>query len=678
LMAKDETRALAILEENRTIHQRIIDSSGGDWLKEMGDGVLASFSSSSDALKCAREILSSCKSSGIELRIGIHLGEVLFQRGDVFGDGVNIASRVESLAVPGSILFTERVHDDIRNKPDLEAVSIGQYTFKNIGRPLEVYALAGEGLVIPDPDNVHGKLEYSGHTTVAVKKPVTYWKVIIGILAATVITTILGREFFISQSWITPSATQEVRSDEHVTIAALPFSNISGEQESDFLGFALVDQVISSLSYLKNIVVRPSSSIRKYDKQVVDPQEVSRALDVQYILMGHYVKNLDSLRLNLELIDINQNEVLWRESVKEKMEDAFRLQDRVANKVIEGLKIQFSTDEQSRMTKDIPKDPLAYEYYLRSLDFQHSVDENRMAMSMVMKSIELDSTFAPAFVALGNRQYQLARYSLDSEEDRVIQDALAAYNYALELNSEHLGALRDLSFLLTELDDKDQALKLAKRMISINPNNAHGHFSLSYVYRYTGLIEEAIKSMEIGLQIASRDRQFRSAGVTYTLAGRYQDAIRVLEFDDGSGFAEGWKGLTFIRLRDTISAIRELEIATKKDPGDIFETWTGSMLGAIRRAPADWVSRIRKVESTVRDPESMYSWSITNILLGDYEYALELIEKSVDGGYYPYSFFLIDPLLDPVRDTERFRGILEKAKEKHEAFKVTHSKSSFH
>lgn len=167
MMEQDEQQALHILARNREIHRENIEKYDGVWLKEIGDGILLSFRSSSNALKCAHQIILDAKKAQYDLCIGLHLGEVLFQGGDVFGSDVNIAARLQSLAVPGSVLFTDRMHDDILNKPELKAISLGKHTLKNVKRPLALYALDMPGISIPESgDLVHSPL-------VLIQKPIT-------------------------------------------------------------------------------------------------------------------------------------------------------------------------------------------------------------------------------------------------------------------------------------------------------------------------------------------------------------------------------------------------------------------------------------------------------------------------------------------------------------------------
>ena len=193
-------------------------------------------------------------------------------------------------------------------------------------------------------------------------------------------------------------------------IAVLPFSNTRPDSETNYLGFAIADQIIGSLVYLKNISVRPSGSIRKYEKQTIDPIIAGDDLKVDYVLIGNYLMEADIIRLNIELIKVNTNEMIWREPIEVDFHNAFELQDIVAQKVVEGLNVQFSQKELNRIGKDIPDNPLAFEYYLRSVSYPFSKEGDLLAIEMLNKSIELDSNYAPAYVELGERIHELALY----------------------------------------------------------------------------------------------------------------------------------------------------------------------------------------------------------------------------------------------------------------------------
>ncbi len=664
MMGSDEARAFQVLELNRKLQRPLIERYRGQWLKEMGDGILASFPSTTEALSCAKDIVSAARDADITLRVGIHLGEVVFQNGDVFGDGVNIAARVESLAVPDSVLFTGKVYSDIVNKPEFEAKQLGSIRLKNVPKAIEIYALVADGLAVPELTALQTARTPRRALGAQTKKGV--------ILAISLLLlTVLGWRFL---PWSADDSSPSVgTTPELITLAALPFSNISQEAEIDFLGFALVDQVINALAYLQNVSVRPSSSIRKYVKEVIDPQKVGDDLAVQYVLMGHYMKNQGMVRLNLELIDVDENNVQWRGTVQEEMTDIFHLQDMVADKVIDGLEIQFTPSERDRMVKDVPRSPLSYEYYLKAVDYPLSVDGSELAIDMLYQAIELDSTYAPAYNELGMRLKQLARYRQGDNRSALIGEAEVAMQHALRLNGGLLTALGNLAMIKTELNEKTEAVAFARKMLDLNPNNANAHFVLGYIYRYAGMLDEAIRQVDRAVAIDPNDRLFRSGGLAYLLSGRYHEAVQFFKrYEDGSGFSAGWQGTAYMMMGDEDKAIEMLEKAWQIDSLNTLGLWAGSKLAYLNGQTEGWIPRIRQIEEKVNDPESIYAWLVVNIMLGDYDYGLELLAKAVDLGYFPHRTFEIDPALDPIRERPEFRSIVERAKRKHEAFKERH------
>ncbi len=651
LMAEDEPRALQVLRENRELHQSLLEKYNGNLLKEMGDGVLASFESNTQALRCAGELVRISQQSGISLRVGLHVGEVVLQDNDIFGDGVNIASRVQEMAEPDQVLFTDKVYDDIRNKSEFRTESVGTFHLKHVVKPVQLHTVNFSGR--SHPGNIQ-RPKGNG-----LRK-----RLFLGTLA--VIAAIAGLAVIIQ--YFDQPGELGLLEREVPSIAALPFANISEDEELNYLGFALVDEVINALSYLKQITIRPSTTVRQYAEQpVIIPEKVAEDLAVEYILMGHYLRVHDSLRLNLELIKATSNDLLWRGTVKEEISDLFRLQDEVAQRVIDGLSVQFSNEERMRMSRDEPTDPLAYDYYLKALAAPQSIGGNQMAVEWLEKAIESDSSFAPPYAELGNRKYYMTRYALLGNEEEAVEEILNILDKALAINEDYLPAMGLLSFVYTELNQMHEALEVAEKMVSINENNALGHFCKGYVYRYVGLVNKAVREMEWAVRIDPHDPQFRSIGISYNLAGRFQDAIEALKYQDSSGFCESWKGLTYVRMDQYDDARRELEKAMMLDPSGLLGKWSQMILQYLKESDIDW-DELESIESEVEDPESMYSWSLINIIHGDTEGFLEMFRKAVESGYYPVEGFRKDPLLDGVRDLPAFSAILQLAMDKHEAF----------
>ncbi|MEA3460877.1 MAG: hypothetical protein U9R49_03285, partial [Bacteroidota bacterium] len=305
-------------------------------------------------------------------------------------------------------------------------------------------------------------------------------------------------------------------------IAVLPFFNTKADPETDYLGFAMADQIIGGLIYINNIAVRPSASIRQYEQQAIDPAKVGEDLQVDYVLIGNYLKEANTIRLNVELIHVQSNNIIWRKPIEVDYRSAFELQDIVAQEVIQGMNVQFSQKELNRIQKDIPNDPLAYEYFLRSISYENTNEGDQLAIKMLENSIELDSTYAPAYYHLGNRLHRYSIYgSPNSEEALRSENALLK---ALSLNSDHLGALGKLAMRYTETDRIIEAVELIKQILEINPKSAEAHLSLGYIYRYAGINDEAIREMEKAIAIDSRNQVFRTIIITYLFAGKYEKA----------------------------------------------------------------------------------------------------------------------------------------------------------
>ena len=270
-------------------------------------------------------------------------------------------------------------------------------------------------------------------------------------------------------------------------IAVLPFSNMIDDPNTNFLGFALADQIIGSMAYSKSMLVRPSSTIRKYQNSIIDIKKTGTELNVNYILAGNYLKEADTIRLNIELVDIDSNEMIWRERIQLNYKNVFELQDIVSQKVVDGLKVQFSIEERKRMKAEIPQNPAAYEFYLRAISNPQTIEGNKAAIEMLNNSINLDSTFSLAYLELGIRYNSLSQVGKNAAQYSDIAEK--SILKALSLNNELLPALAYLALVYTDIGKHEEAHTLLIRALKINPNDAWLHFSLSYHYRYIGFLK---------------------------------------------------------------------------------------------------------------------------------------------------------------------------------------------
>ena len=457
-------------------------------------------------------------------------------------------------------------------------------------------------------------------------------------------------------------------------IAVLPFSNNKPSPESDYLGFAIANQIIGQLDYNKNLIVRPSSAIRKYDQTDYDASVVGTDLKVNYVLAGSYLKVNDIIRLSIELVDAATNNGIWRDEIEVDFKNAFDLQDLVAQKVSDRLNIQFSSTELNIVSLDVPSNPQAYDYYLRSLSYPPSVEGCLNAIEMLKKSIVLDSTYAPAYVEFGTRSNYLQLYGTLAQ--RQPKRPIYYYQKALALNGNQLDALISMAARYTEIGRIDEAVKTIKKALQLNPNNAHAHFYLGYIYRYAGFIPESIEEMEIALNLYPANTDFRSIGISYILAGNDEKALNAFTLDKGSIWEMGWQILIYYRQGnfDKVSTIAEKII--DRTPDGVWAMVAQVYISSIEGNPQAGSANLRELEllnidsnGGIIDGESSFLNALYYQVIGDDEGTLRCLKRAVDNGYFNYPYLLNAAELAHLNDNEDYKKIQSSAKAKHEAFK---------
>lgn len=446
-------------------------------------------------------------------------------------------------------------------------------------------------------------------------------------------------------------------------IAVLPFNNIKNDPKTNFLGFALADQIIGSLAYDNNIVVRPASSVRQYQNEIVTAVKAGKALNVNYILDGTYLKDADQIRLSLELVNVKKDEIVWRNEFDEKYVNTFKLQDLVSQKVTSDLKVKFASN---RNETEVPTNPKAYEYYLKAISYTSTFENAHKAISLLEKAISLDSTFAPAYVELGVKYDFFADF--DPTQKGMVKASEIAFLKALSLDNNSLSAMSGLAGLYVETGRPLNAVKLLRRALKINPNNPDAHFSLGYIFRYTGLQKSAIKEMEKAIKLDPHGK-YQNIGVTYIYSQRYEDALKGLGSDTTSDYIMAWKGQTYLRMHKMNLAKKYLLKAINIKSGALVY-WAKIMLDYIENKKQKALSILNSLnKSNVYDGEVYYNTGNLYALLGDVKDCNRLLNKAIDHGFFNYKVMSTDPFLDSARNDPEFKRILQKAKRKSEEFK---------
>ncbi len=456
--------------------------------------------------------------------------------------------------------------------------------------------------------------------------------------------------------------------DTQQLIAVLPFTNAKRDIESDYLSFALASQVIGDLGYLEKYTLLPTGSISKYTNQVSDPIAIARELNADYVISGNYVSESNTVRLNIEFVEVGNNRLIWRESMQVDYANTFTLQDIVAQKVAKGLGVGFRQNDANQPHRDTPNSALAFEYYLRGISYPKSNDGHKMAIEMLKKSIQLDPQYAPSYAHLGFHRRLLEQHGRVAPTG--LKDAEWYYLKALKLNPRLLLALSNLSALYTETNRIEEAMLITRKMLDINPDDADAHFALSYIYRYAGLLDESIEEAETALTISPDNSRFRSIIATYVSAGQFDNALKKVYLDKGD-YGIGYSGIIAFKQEKLDLAKKLFRQVIKIDSTGIWGLIAKFHLAVLDGNPQLGLQILTKIVDTdIVDAENMYYFAEFYALVNDHEACLEMLERAVNSGYFNYPNISSNPSFRFIKNDIRYSEILLKAKQRHDAFKA--------
>ncbi len=460
-------------------------------------------------------------------------------------------------------------------------------------------------------------------------------------------------------------------------LAILPFRNLRPDNSTDFLGFSLADAVITKLGYISSIAVRPSSSIDQYRNQSVDPRKVGADLNVDTLLTGSYLKDGDDLRINTQLIDVKQDRMIWQDTIDIRYEKLLTVEDRVAQQIISGLELNLSETEVGNLKLDNPVNRAAYEDYLRGVDL-YAQSDFASAVVVLERSASEAPDYALTWAHLG-RAYTTAA-SLEFGGREMYRKAQAAYKKALELNPALIIARIYMANLLTDTGHAEEAVPLMQSALEENRNSAEAHWELGYAYRFGGLLPESITECERARQIAPAVKITSSALNTYLYTGAYDKFLESLP-PNGTPYLTFYRGFGEYYKHDTRRAMTDFDRAYQLDPG-LLQAEVGEVLAAsIRHKDPEGLAILRDTEAKivdrgVADAEGIYKVAQAAAVLGDLDSAIRLFRLTIDGGFFCYPYFVSDPLINNLRHDSGFPGLMERARQRHEAFKARFSHPS--
>jgi len=450
-------------------------------------------------------------------------------------------------------------------------------------------------------------------------------------------------------------------------LAVLPFQNVRKDERIEFLGFALADALISKLSFLDAVTVRPSSFVQKYrDAPPEDPKAVGRELGVGHLLTGSLLAQGEALRVSVQLVDLEAGAVAWQDTVDARLDDLLAVQDSVVARIVSGMKLNLSDEEEELLARDRPRDKKAFDLYMRAVAQPRTPEGNRIALEMVQAALAKDDTFAPAWHELAIRQYQSAD-GLTETYGQIEKNSLRA----LELNPDLAPAMQSLVVILTETDRHQEAYRKIKGWLARHPKAGPVHFALSYLFRYAGLLEEAAAEANLALSLEPRNPLFRSGGMVYLYMLDYDNARRFFNLDPDSLFSVRAFAIIEAFEGDSQGIVEHWDRLQSMSPPEERDEFTHGMkiaLGGDREKARRLMEA--NLDQLPEDSESLYHIASSLAFAGSKEAAMGILERAVRNGFYCYPAYLKDPRLDPLRAEPRFDKILDEARKRHEAFKA--------
>ncbi len=518
LMGEDDVATVRDLKGHQAAVLPLVAEFGGHIIDTAGDGILAEFPSVVGAVECATRLqqvmaarnADQPENRRMQFRVGINLGDVIHDEARIYGDGINVAARLENIAEPGGICISEDVYRQIRDKLGVPCRDLGAKELKNIARPVHVYAL----------DLGAPRAAWRSKRAFRLR-PILLLAVVLALVAAAV-----------------PLAWQRLGKPAEAsaaTLAVLPFANQSGDPKRDYFSDGITEDIINALGRFSGIRVSAYNAVRAYKGRNPGREEISRDLDVRYVVQGSVRQAEDRVRVGVELSDASKGTLLWSERYEGSGSEMFEIQDRVVRDIAGALAVKLTALEQRRAAAKPPQRMEAYDLVLRARELLRSSERarNREARALLAQALQMSPDYGEANAALALAEMQRALFGWIEDPAVAVRRAEEAAARALAVddpgaNARALGVLGGLHAFTGKFDT---ALTEADRAIKLNPSDALAHSLRGGVLMWTGRIAESISASEAARRF---DPHLPSDGVfnlafAYYLAGRYREALEALE-----------------------------------------------------------------------------------------------------------------------------------------------------
>ena len=654
IMQKDEQTAVSINKRYLTVLKQSVSDHHGEILNDYGDGSLCTFSSVLQAVKCAIQMQQQLQAEPrVPLRIGLHVGEIFFEDGKVFGDGVNVASRIQSLGIENAILFSSEVNSKLKNQQEFKTVSIGRFHFKNVDEPVEVFALSNEGFKVPDKTKMGGKLKEKRSLS-------GKWITSLVIIFILILSNIIYRNYFRESGF----------SEGEKTIAVLPFENVGVIDSEEYISDGITQDIIKNLSRISSLnKVIGWFSVRGFKNTTKTLKQVADELGVSAILSGTMARHADKIHIIAELTEVNTNRRLWGDDFEYDSKDILSIQSKVAGEIVKALKANVTPTEKNNISKNYTENVDAYKFYLKGRNFWNLRRKENFdsAEFNFREAIKLDPDYALAYAGLADC-YTYNQSGMSQLEAIPIAREFA--DKALALDSNLSEGYTSLGFIQYNFDyEWDKSKKTLERAIELEPGNPTAHLYYGIVLQFTGNTDEGLKEVEKAVELNPLGyAENWVLGRNCYFAGFYDKAIsqfnKAFKIAPAQAEVIDWSlGLAYFEKKMYKESREEFDKITFTDHQNPIDYYFGmqaygyALLGDTAKAK-DLLQKC--LNEKRKDWVSPYILCRVYVALGNHPRALELLEKSYEIRDLHMFYIKVDPGLNAIRNEPRFKEVMRK------------------
>ena len=619
LMQQNEQEAKAFRDRQRQVVDAQILAYRGQVMQYYGDGTLSMFGSAIDAVNAAIHIQKELNQNEpkVPLRIGIHLGDVVYDDEGIYGDAVNLASRVQGLGTPGSVMISGKVFDEIRNHPGIRVEAFGEHELKNVFQTTGIFALANSGLDIPSQRHV-----------------------------------------------------QELTGSYQHSVAVLPFANFSADPDNEYFSDGITEEIINVLAQVKGLDVASRTSVFAYKGSKKDVRVIGKELNVAAVLEGSVRKAGSRIRVTAQLINASDGFHIWSENFDGEMTDIFSMQDELARKIVDKLEGDDFFDKTKKLYVSPTENIDSYNSYLKGLYYWNkgTPEGIHKAVQSFEQAISKCSTYTNAYSALANCHTFMGAVGMQPPEEAFLKAEKLA-NKALELNSHRASAYVALGLVnLFYTWDFEQAEAYLKKAITLEPDNSDARVGMGYVYRVLNNYEKVVHNLKAAVKIDPLNLLAKThLANAYNTHGDFEKALtlydEILELDDSYRAAYEGRALAFTQLGQfedaNINAKKYLKLVNEPYGGATFLGFMAFVRGD-RTIIEENLEKLKERAKNRPDVTMTLDFACLYACLGENDTAFEYIYESIDKHLGAMVFFDSMPPLFSLKDDPRYEEIRQK------------------